>query len=164
MIRQTLTYEDYQQGEDVTVTVEVRFAYTPPAIRLYEQHNPGAKFFVDLNKATEAYSRYIKADNFSELAKGNNSLAQSADMLTMLTDPDINEFMLRVIPCLYMETHGGLRLQSEETWTEANDSLWMMQLVSVNFFSEVFSELNSLAFAQSKSRVKKNEVKKQSTQ
>ncbi len=158
MIKHQITYEDIVDGQDTEINVQLRFAYTPPAIRLYEQQNPDSKFFVDYNKATDALSKYVKSGGFSAISKTDDeSIEQYADMLPMLSDPAICDFMLKVVPCLYMEVHGGIRLQSEETWEDASESLWMMQLVNIPFFMQVFSELNGVAIAQSKASNKKKE-------
>lgn len=147
MIRENITYTDIEKTENGFEEVEkeltVRFLFSVAALRLYEQKT-GRKFFKDYETATKVLMKYI-TDIFKSNKKDINDISdkEKLGLAPMLTDPVINEFVLNVIPCLYIKVGEGRYIQNEETWQECEDSVWIMALVNIEFFMEIFKEISA---------------------
>jgi hypothetical protein len=153
MFRKDITYTDFNGDEDVVLQETLRFAYTLPAVRLYERET-GREFFRDYDGAVRAFSAALKGVDLGQLKKigvsggtldadNAGDIAEGIDYLQVLTNPEINEFMLKLIPCLYAEAAGGVLVQNEETHDNAENAPWFMALVNLEFFIEVFTELTA---------------------
>ena len=94
----------------------------------------------DLQHAVEEVASFydrLDGRDYDELTE-----AEQVAMLPMMTNPVINTFMLEVMPVLYAETNGVSLVQSEETAERAEESLWLMELVNVQSFFDIFEELS----------------------
>lgn len=147
MIRENITYTDIEKTkngfEEVEKELTIRFLFSVAALRLYEQ-KIGRKFFKDYETATTVLMKYI-TDIFKSNKKDINDISdkEKLGLAPMLTDPVINEFVLNVIPCLYIKVGEGKYIQNEETWQECEDSVWIMDLVNIEFFMDIFKEISA---------------------
>jgi hypothetical protein len=156
MIKKEVTYLEYDGKTDTEVerTETVRFAYTLPAVRLYETENEGRFWFDDLNKATEAMSLTLGGMDMKNIESADTN--DQMKLMPLMSNPDIGQFMIRAIPCLYAEPQDGVLMQTQETHDNACASMWMMSLTDVLFFVELFAEITagSARVPKSKKKVK----------
>ena len=133
-----ITFDSY--GEETERTETVRFLYSLPAIKMYEQRT-GHNFFDDNQKALTAYTQLA-------LASGVNgkptdlSDEDKIKLMPLLMEPDFMNFLTEVIPCLYGEVDSGKLIQNEFTAETASLAPWFGDLLDIGFFSELFYEFN----------------------
>lgn len=133
-----ITFDSY--GEETERTETVRFLYSLPAIKMYEQRT-GHNFFDDNQKALTAYTQLA-------LASGVNgkptdlSDEDKIKLMPLLMEPDFMNFLTEVIPCLYGEVENGKLIQNEFTAETASLAPWSGDLLDIGFFSELFYEFN----------------------
>ena len=133
-----ITFDSY--GEETERTETVRFLYSLPAIKMYEQRT-GHNFFDDNQKALTAYTQLA-------LASGVNgkptdlSDEDKIKLMPLLMEPDFMNFLTEVIPCLYGEVENGKLIQNEFTAETASLAPWFGDLLDIGFFSELFYEFN----------------------
>ncbi len=145
MIKEKISYMDVVRTEEGFEEKEkestVRFLFSVSALKLYEQKT-GRKFFKDYGKASSLLFSHI-ISNFGN-KKNLNNLNQNEmlKLAPLLVDPQINEFLFELIPCLYVKIFDGKYVQNEETYDECENSIWMMELINMPFFVEVFKELS----------------------
>jgi hypothetical protein len=160
MLKKTVKYLDIIQNEDgsfddIEKEEIVRFIFTLPSVRLYEQKT-GRFFFEDYGKAWKVFTNAIEGMDLKNI--NDIPIEQQIKLTPMLYDPVINGFMMDVVPCFYAEIQEGKYVQNEETMDRAENSLWLMELVNFAFFTEIFKEISS---NQSKTPVKRdNRLKK----
>ena len=144
MIKKELTYLDVEiKGDDyieVEKTETVKFMHTLRSVRLYEQRM-GRNFFEDYAKASLLFTQYIKGFDIDDV--NNLDFDQTLALMPLLSDPVINGFLMNCVPCMYVEVHDGLFVQNEDTASNAEDSLWFMELVNLEFFGELMTELSA---------------------
>ena len=147
-----ITFDSY--GEETERTETVRFLYSLPAIKMYEQRT-GHNFFDDNQKALTAYTQLA-------LASGVNgkptdlSDEDKIKLMPLLMEPDFMNFLTEVIPCLYGEVENGKLIQNEFTAETASLAPWFGDLLDIGFFSELFYEFN-----RSRAKVQKDKKKPQ---
>lgn len=133
-----ITFDSY--GEETERTETVRFLYSLPSIKMYEQRT-GHNFFDDNQKALTAYTQLA-------LASGVNgkptdlSDEDKIKLMPLLMEPDFMNFLTEVIPCLYGEVENGKLIQNEFTAEAASLAPWFGDLLDIGFFSELFYEFN----------------------
>lgn len=156
MLKHTVNYLDFHEGKDVDVEKELRFVYTPKTIKLYEQRT-GKQFFQEYNRAFNQMSQVLFASgiSFSE----NVSEEDAIKLMPMMTDPAINEFLIEFAPCMYAKVENGVLIQNEQTIDEAEDSMWLMNIINVEFFMSVFQEISGSSFTKKKSHKKSGSKK-----
>lgn len=162
MIKKTVKYIDVIQAEngnieEVKKEEDVRFFFTLPAVRLYEQRT-GKHFFEEYKKAFTVFANTAKSLQIPDTK--SITTEQQLIMAPIIFDQTVNGFMMDFIPCMYTDfkEYGRLR-QDEETADMAENSLWLMELVNINFFTEIFSEImqnQSAEPAKKRQKVKKN--------
>lgn len=144
MIKKTVNYTDIIKNGNNYDEIEkeeiVRFVFTLPAIKLYEQKT-GNRFFEDYSKAWGTFMTAIKNINIHKIEE--LTLEEQLKIVPILYDPIINEFMMGIVPCLYAEIHDGKYVQNDETVDIAENSLWLMELININFFTEIFKEISA---------------------
>ena len=79
-------------------------------------------------------------------------------LLEVITDPEIVEFMLALVPCMYTEVIDGRLVKNEVTYDKALNSQWVMNFVNVEFFTEVMEE-SKKTFGDSHIKAKKKVVR-----
>lgn len=146
MIKEKVSYMDVVRTEDGFDEIEkesiVRFLFSVAALKLYEQKT-GRKFFKDYGKASSLLFSYITS-NFSNKTDLNNlNQNEILKLAPLLVDPQINEFLFNLIPCLYVKIFDGKYIQNEETYEECENSIWLMELINMPFFMKVFQELSA---------------------
>jgi hypothetical protein len=160
MIKKTVIYMDIVENKDksnfeeIEVEEVLRFAYKLPAIRMYEQKT-NRSFFNDYNNVSKRFTEAIGAIDVTKI--NELSAAERLKLLPLLTDPAINEFMLDIIPCLFVQIYDGKYVQNDETRDFAENSMWIMDLVNIQFFIEIFQEISA---NQPKSSDKKGRTSK----
>ncbi len=118
--------------EEISETVYLH--YSAKAVMNYETQT-GRSFFED-------YSTAVQALDLDELnAKDMDKLSVS-DGLSLLTNKDINEFMLYAIPALYARIVDGRFVQNDITYNEAKDSDWLIELVNIETFALLINEIS----------------------
>lgn len=143
MIKKTVTYTDIQNGEEVETEEQLRFMFTLPALRLFEQRT-GRSFFDDYHKAFNRFTEFLKQSdvaldgNMDEMTK-----EQQLGMLPIISNPEMLNFVLNAAPCLYAEVIDGRFVQNELTADNADNSMWLMDLVNAEFFGELLQEISS---------------------
>jgi len=134
MIREKVQYENFD-GE--LVTEEIIFHFSLSGMVNYEKLT-GRKFFTDYEFA---FARLVtlmdEIGGFDEV-----DTASPMQMMSILTDAVINEFLANFIRAFYAERENGKFVQDETTMQTAEDSLWLFELLNVAFFMRVFGELN----------------------
>ncbi len=158
MIKKIITYTDIDENfEETERTETVRFFYTLKSIKNYEQKT-GSNFFEDYDKA------YCLIVNTAGPVLGGGKEELTDEQLTALAplvySPQINNFLMDFIPCLYAKTDSGKIVQDEETIQEAEDSLWITQLISPGFFTEIFLEISKNQFKIPDNKKKTSSKKK----
>lgn len=118
----------------------VRFRYTLAAIRNYKLKH-GREFLNDYGKATQAFTELLKDADIANVE--NLTPEQSLGLVGMLSNPTIMNFVMDLIPCLYVEVRDGKFVQNEATIETAEGSDWLMDLVNLEFFVEIFGEITS---------------------
>lgn len=157
MIRKTVTFLDLDEGlNEIEKEKTVRFLYTLKSISLYEQKT-NSNFFEDNEKT---FKVFLNAINGADISKSENAEITDTQLLKiapLMNNPEINRFLINLLPCMYAEIENGKFVQNEETVSVAENSLWLMELVTIKFFVEIFSEIskNQLKNAP-KSNSKKN--------
>ena len=153
MIKRELTYENID-GEEVKETV--RFHFSVSGMRNYESLTD-RKFFEDYGKAFEKLGEVLSGVNVETLdtEEINSNSEEFMMMLKMISDPVINQFVCDYIQAFYARVENGLFVQNEATMDEAGDALWFQSLISIEFFVDLFSDLqkNQKAPKQSKKKV-----------
>ena len=141
MIKKELSFTAFDSyGEEREQTETVRFLYSLPAIKMYEQRT-GRNFFDDNQKALTAYTQLALATGV------NGSLSDLTDeekvkLMPLLMEPDFMNFLTEVIPCLYGEVENGRLVQNELTAETASLAPWFGDLIDIGFFSDLFYEFN----------------------
>lgn len=154
---QKLVVNEYQvNGEDVVeVEKNIILHFTAKTILLYEQMNPGRKFYKDQQ------ALFTKVMKLSSLQSKVANVESAEDMdeesmdkiVNLMNDEAINKFIINVIPALYTEIHDGKFVQNEATYAAALESDWIVKLASITSLDIIMEELNS---GLSASVVKKN--------
>lgn len=134
-----LVIDNYYEKES---SIVVRFRYTLAAIRNYNLKY-GRDFWKDYKDASDAFADIISSGNLSESDLKNMSQEQQLKLIGLVTNPVIMNFIRELIPCLYVEVHDGQFIQNEATIDIAENSEWLMELVSIEFFAEVFGEITA---------------------
>lgn len=146
MIKITAKWQDYDATkDDVTEREEVlRFNYTLQTVKFYEQRT-GHNFYEDFKKATERLTNFIGDLDISDL-KNVEKLPDSEKLklMPLLTDPVINKFMVDLVPVMYAKPENGALVQNETTIEEAEDAAWLIDLINLQSFMELFGELTRL--------------------
>jgi hypothetical protein len=109
----------------------------------------------DIEKMVDIEKNMSDENSIAKFSK--DEIEDYLSLLPMLADPTIMEFVLRVTPCLYFEIVNGQLLQTDDTASDASESLWLMELVNLEFFGLLFNELLKNR-AQRRKVPKKNEV------
>lgn len=133
-----LTFDGY--GEEVERSETVRFLYSLPAIKMYEQRT-GRNFFDDNQKALTAYTQLALASGINVNPTGLSD-EEKIKLMPLLMDPDFMNFLTEVIPCLYGEVENGRLVQNELTAETASLAPWFGDLIDIGFFSDLFYEFN----------------------
>ncbi|MCM0582795.1 hypothetical protein H9L19_06840 [Weissella diestrammenae] len=144
MLKKIVTFldiavDDRGNENEVERKETVRFVYTLRTLKLYEQRT-GRRFFSDYNQALQAMSEYFTG--FEKVNAEEVSQEQMMQILPLLSDEKINTFLIELLPVLFAETKDGVLVQSEVTADEAENSMWLMSLVNVEMFIEVFQMLS----------------------
>ena len=63
-------------------------------------------------------------------------------------------------PCLYAKVENDKLAQNELTVEEAEESMWLMELVNIEFFLSVFNEISGKQLQDRKKTTSKKKVKK----
>ena len=64
------------------------------------------------------------------------------------------------IPCLYAKAENDKLAQNELTVEEAEESMWLMELVNIEFFLSVFNEISGKQLQDRKKPTSKKKAKK----
>lgn len=118
----------------------VRFRYTLAAIRNYKTKHD-REFLNDYGKATKEFTEVLKSANIKDM--DSLTTEQQLGLIEMVNNPVILNFIMALIPCMYVEVHDGKFIQNEATIETAETSDWFMDLVNIEFFTEVFSEITA---------------------
>lgn len=154
MIKEIVTYTDFEDNQEIEKEETLRFAYTPPAVKNYEAET-GKPFFESYNEAFSQLATVL--DGGVDLA--NLSESDALKLFPIMTDPTINTFLMEFIPCLYAKVEDNRLVQSVVTVEEAQESLWLMELVNIEFFLQVFNEISGKTLQDKKPKAKKKAKK-----
>lgn len=150
MLKQDVSYcvfqatDDPEAFEEQEVTEQKRFLFTLRSLRLYEEKT-GRLFYEDYSKAFKTMF-HLLAESGVNLEDGENTDVEKIDpekAIEILVHPMINHFLVDVIPCLYTEVSQGVLIQTEETYNNAVTSPWLMSLIHIGFFMELFQEISA---------------------
>ncbi len=143
MIKKIIEYTDINENlEEIESIATVLFFYTLKSIKNYEQKTR-SNFFEDYDKALDVVFD-IAGDIFSGSEEEKLTNAQKMSLVPLMNNTQINQFLMNAIPCMYAKIENGRIIQNEETVQEAEDSLWIMNLVNPGFFVEIFSEMSKI--------------------
>lgn len=140
MIKKELTFTVFdQEGQEVEQTETVRFLYSLPAVRLYEQRT-GRNFFDDSQKAAQAFAEALGQAGLTR----DRELTEEEQLalLPVLMEADLLAFLMAAIPCFYGEVVAGRFVQNELTAEAAEEAMWLGELINVYFYTELIVELN----------------------
>ena len=155
MIKKELSFTDFDSyGEEIERTVTVRFLYSLKAIKLYEQRT-GRNIFDDNQKAITAYTNALMEVGIDRQEELTNE--KQMQLLPLLMKSEFLNFLMDVIPCLYGEVKDGKFVQDEWTMEAADFSMWIGELLNVQFYTELIVEFN-------RSRVKVPQDRKKPSQ
>ncbi|HGJ0222886.1 TPA: hypothetical protein ACJUMG_001953 [Streptococcus pneumoniae] len=141
MIKKELSFTAFDSyGEERKRTVSVRFLYSLPAIKMYEQRT-GRNFFDDNQKALTAYTQLALATGVNGRLSALTD-EEKVKLMPLLMEPDFMNFLTEVIPCLYGEVENGRLVQNELTAETASLAPWFGDLIDIGFFSDLFYEFN----------------------
>ncbi|HHG7776461.1 TPA: hypothetical protein ACPYAK_001881 [Streptococcus pneumoniae] len=141
MIKKELSFTAFDSyGEEREDTVTVRFLYSLPAIKMYEQRT-GRNFFDDNQKALTAYTQLALATGVNGRLSALTD-EEKVKLMPLLMEPDFMNFLTEVIPCLYGEVENGRLVQNELTAETASLAPWFGDLIDIGFFSDLFYEFN----------------------
>lgn len=154
MIKEIVAYTDFEDGQEIEKEETLRFAYTPPAVKNYEAET-GKPFFESYNEAFSQLATVL--DSGVDLA--NLSESDALKLFPIMTDPTINTFLMEFIPCLYAKVEDNRLVQSVVTVEEAQESLWLMELVNIEFFLQVFNEISGKTLQDKKPKATKKAKK-----
>lgn len=141
MIKKELSFTAFDSyGEEREYTGTVRFLYSLPAIKMYEQRT-GRNFFDDNQKALTAYTQLALATGVNGRLSALTD-EEKVKLMPLLMEPDFMNFLTEVIPCLYGEVENGRLVQNELTAETASLAPWFGDLIDIGFFSDLFYEFN----------------------
>lgn len=141
MIKKELSFTAFDSyGKEREYTVTVRFLYSLPAIKMYEQRT-GRNFFDDNQKALTAYTQLALATGVNGRLSALTD-EEKVKLMPLLMEPDFMNFLTEVIPCLYGEVENGRLVQNELTAETASLAPWFGDLIDIGFFSDLFYEFN----------------------
>ncbi|HGR9766798.1 TPA: hypothetical protein ACL7L7_001416 [Streptococcus pneumoniae] len=141
MIKKELSFTAFDSyGEEREYTGTVRFLYSSPAIKMYEQRT-GRNFFDDNQKALTAYTQLALATGVNGRLSALTD-EEKVKLMPLLMEPDFMNFLTEVIPCLYGEVENGRLVQNELTAETASLAPWFGDLIDIGFFSDLFYEFN----------------------
>lgn len=139
MLTKKLSFTDFDGfGGEVERTVTVRFLYTLKAIKLYELRT-GRNFFDDNQKAVNAYTDALREIGIERASTLTNE--EQLQLLPLLLKSDYLQFLMDAIPCLYGEVQDGKFIQNDLTAENAEFSLWIGELLTIQFYTELILEL-----------------------
>jgi len=138
MIKKSISYFDIIDGEEIELEETVRFCFTLAAMRLYQQKT-GRFFFTDFEKVSNVFTSKIQAVNLQDI--NNLSVNEQLTLFPILVDPVINSFLLDCASCFYTEVIDGRYIQNEETISNAETSLWFMNVINIEFFTQLLQEV-----------------------
>ncbi|MBL1223736.1 hypothetical protein [Enterococcus sp. BWR-S5] len=142
MIKKTVTYTDLEGDDEIKKEEQLRFIFTLPALRLYEQRT-GRAFFDDYHKAFTRFIDLIKVSGADVDDVKNMTEEQQLSLLPIVSNPEVLKFVLEAAPCMYTEVVDGRFVQNDETASNAEMSLWLMNLVNAEFFGELLQEISA---------------------
>ncbi|HGA1205598.1 TPA: hypothetical protein ACIRGN_000896 [Streptococcus suis] len=152
MLKKEVKMIDFDEfGEEKERTVTVRFLYSLKAIRLYEQRT-GRNFIDDNQKAARAYVDAlleIGIDNSRNLTE-----EEQLKLIPLLMGTDFLDFLMGAIPCLYGEVRDGRLVQDEFTAENAEFSVWVGELLNIQFYTELILEFNRFSLKVPQDRKK----------
>lgn len=143
MIKITAKWQDYDATKDEAIDREevLRFNYTLKTVKFYEQRT-GRNFYDDFKKATESLTGFIGGLDITDLNKFDDVPdSEKIKLMPLLTDPEINRFMVDLIPVMYAKPENGALVQSESTIEEAEEAAWLIDLINLQSFMQLFGEL-----------------------
>lgn len=131
-------------GQPVESRKEIILHYSVKSVLLYEQHT-GGKFFND-------YSSALQALDISKLmAISEDSVSQDEEIaigLAMISNADVNNFLMSAIPALYAKIIDGKFVQNDSTYAEALDSEWLISLINPTTLAQLIEEMSKGATMQ----------------
>ena len=99
MIKKELSFTAFDSyGEEREHTETVRFLYSLPAIKMYEQRT-GRNFFDDNQKALTAYTQLALATGVNGRLSALTD-EEKVKLMPLLMEPDFMNFLTEVIPRL----------------------------------------------------------------
>lgn len=141
--------------EEVEQEIDVRFLYSVTAIKLYEQ-KVQSNFFTDYQLAWNELISSLKGYDINNIKEA--SIEKQIELSSILMNPIINTFILNVLPCLYIEIDGMNYIQNEDTYEICESAMWLTNLVNLEFFVNLFSEIS--AFENKKKQKDKKTIQK----
>lgn len=156
MFKETVVFWDVARTEEGYDEVErelvVRFNFTIKAFKLFEemQHS---NFFDEYEDAVKEFTNELKRTgiNINKLKELDSE--ELFGLIPLVANSKISSFLLKAIPCLYVEIIDGKLVQNVETFETCSISDWLINLVSVEFFVKLFEEVT--AFRSKKKTTKK---------
>jgi hypothetical protein len=145
MIKKKVEYLDLIDDEEVDAEATVRLIFMVTTIKLYEQRT-GGNFYRDFDAALTAFAA-IAPDLMSLETEGLGEM-DYLRLLPVMAEPTISTFVVNAIPCLYTEVTDGRYVQNDQTAEKAEESLWLMELLGLDTFIEIFQEITR--FSKSK--------------
>lgn len=141
MIKKELTTIDFDSsGNDVERTILVRFLYSLKAIKLYEERYQ-TNFFDEYEQAVKRFGEMFKGVGVAKVSE--LSPEEQTQLLPIMADKVILNFLARAIPCIYGEVENGKFIQSTFTAENAEMSDWFGELLNVQFLGEIMREFSS---------------------
>lgn len=153
MLKRKVEYLDYVEDNEISVVKDLRFSYTVKSIKLYEELTDH-KFFDDYHQAVDRLMSYLNSAGV-DLNTKDMSTEEMMNLIPMMTDPFINEYMMNLVPCLYAEAKDGRLIQGQDTIGNAQNALWFMDLINIEFFFEVFQMIVGSNFSKQQTNTKK---------
>ncbi|HAC4847878.1 TPA_asm: hypothetical protein GZV06_14500 [Listeria monocytogenes] len=119
------------------------FLFTLKTIRLYEEKT-GRIFYEDYKKAFNSMTSKLSSAGIEFKEGASNENMDTAKMMDIMVEPYINNFLIDLVPSLYIEfNEAGEVVQNEMTYDNAMSSAWITKLCTVEFFMEAFQEIST---------------------
>ncbi|MBC1353874.1 hypothetical protein HB837_15820 [Listeria innocua] len=135
-----------KETEDVTEKLSLKkkfFLFTLKTIRLYEEKT-GRIFYEDYKKAFSSMTSKLNSAGIEFKEGANNENVDNSKMMDIMVDPYMNNFLIDLVPCLYIEfNEAGEVVQNEMTYDHAMSSDWITKLCTVEFFMQAFEEIST---------------------
>lgn len=142
MLKKEIIYSDVKNSEIIEKNITVFFNSTLKSMKLYEELTE-KDFFKEKFQVVNKLMTAVNSDN-----------TISNDKVTLLqADRQINYFFIDYLSCCYLKNIGDI--PCIDSFQEAQDSLWLPELLTMEFYFEFLEEILKNNYATNNNSKKK---------